>query len=106
MPLLWIALIVAAPVFEEIFFRGFLFRGFLGSRLGSFGTIVVTSLLWTVIHIQYDLYDMASIFVIGLLLGLSRFRSRSLYVPIAMHAVNNLVAAIETGWHVRFLAGA
>jgi len=32
-PLLWLALIVGAPISEEIFFRGFLFKGILHSRL-------------------------------------------------------------------------
>ncbi len=102
-PILWAALVVGAPLFEEALFRGFLFRGLLGSRLGDFGTIATTSLLWTLIHIQYGLYDMTSIFVIGLLLGLARLRSGSIWVPIAMHALNNLVATIETDWHVRAL---
>ena len=33
LPLFWVALVVAAPLFEEIFFRGFLFQGWSQSKL-------------------------------------------------------------------------
>jgi len=55
-PLFGIAAVVFAPLFEEGFFRGFLFVGFKQSRLGSFGTILITSAAWAALHIQYDLY--------------------------------------------------
>jgi membrane protease YdiL (CAAX protease family) len=42
--LYWAVVGVFAPVFEECSFRGFLFKGFIISRLGVIGTIVVTSL--------------------------------------------------------------
>ena len=47
------------PVFEELFFRGFLLEGFRRTFLGTTGAVVLTSLLWAVIHTQYDLYYMA-----------------------------------------------
>jgi membrane protease YdiL (CAAX protease family) len=43
-PLMWLAFVVAAPLGEEILFRGFLFRGWAASPLGAPGTILVTSL--------------------------------------------------------------
>ena len=52
-PLLWLAIIVAAPVFEELFFRGFLIEGLRRGALGDAGAIVVTSLSWASIHLQY-----------------------------------------------------
>ena len=45
--LLVIAFCVAAPITEEIFARGFLFRGWSESRLGVTGAIVLSSLAWT-----------------------------------------------------------
>ena len=97
-PLLWAALIIAAPIFEEFFFRGFLFKGLKHSRLGSVGAIVLTSALWASIHLQYDFYNIASIFVGGLVLGLARLKTHSIYPPLAMHALVNLVATIETAF--------
>jgi hypothetical protein len=93
--LLWIALVVAAPVSEEIFFRGFLFYGIQNTRLGPKGAIFLSSLLWTPLHMQYDLYTLAAIMVLGLLLGYARWRGNSVYIPIVMHALMNFIAAME-----------
>jgi len=94
-PLLWLAVVVGAPVVEEVFFRGFLFRGLAASPLGGPGTIVVTSLAWAVIHLQYDLHDMATIFVLGLLLGVFRLKTGSLWPPLVMHGLVNLLATVQ-----------
>jgi membrane protease YdiL (CAAX protease family) len=95
---LWLALVVAAPLFEEALFRGFLFTGFQASALGSAGTIIVTSLLWAAIHLQYDLYGIATIFAMGVVFGVARVATRSIYVPIALHATANLIATLEAAW--------
>jgi hypothetical protein len=94
--LLWVALVIGAPVAEEVFFRGFLFPGLAASRLGTVGTIVVTSALWAALHIQYEIYDVGAIFVLGLLLGAARARTGSLVVPLILHAVVNFIATLET----------
>ncbi len=93
--LLWIALCVAAPVFEETLFRGFLFRGFASSRVGPIGAIVITSLVWSLIHIQYDMHNIVIIFFLGLILGMVRLRTHSIYPCIAMHCFNNAIATLE-----------
>jgi len=100
-PLLTFVLIAAAPFFEEIFFRGFLFQGIRYSRLGPGGAVVFCALIWAVIHFQYDLYGMITIFAFGIMLGWARFRSGSVYLPILMHAFINLVALIETAMFVK-----
>ena len=94
-PLLWIALIVAAPLFEEIFFRGFLFEGFQHSKLGPIGTVLLTSLGWTVLHLQYGAYELVTIFLLGILFGVARLKAKSIYPPLAMHALFNLFAMVQ-----------
>jgi len=94
-PLLWLAVVVAAPLGEETLFRGFLFKGILHSRLGGAGAILLTALIWAVLHRQYDLFDMANIFVAGLLFGYARLRSNSIYSGLLMHALMNLIATIQ-----------
>lgn len=94
--MLWTALIVAAPLFEETFFRGFLFKGFESSFLGSGGTVLATAGLWALMHVQYDAYGVFLVFGLGLLLGVARARTGSLMVPLTMHATANLIATIET----------
>lgn len=95
LPLLWLALVVAAPLFEEMFFRGFLYKGFASSAVGVPGAIAITSFLWAVIHMQYDLYGMATIFVLGIVYGLARAWSGSLAAPLILHAITNIVATAE-----------
>ena len=94
--LFWAALIVAAPLFEEVFFRGFLFKGLETSFLGAAGTIVVTAAIWAAIHLQYDAYGIGTVFVLGLLLGTARAHAGTLLLPLGMHAAANLLAAVET----------
>lgn len=94
-PLLWIALIVAAPLFEEVLFRGFLFEGFQHSKLGPIGTILLTSLGWTVLHLQYGVYELGTIFVLGILFGVARLQTTSIYPPLVMHALFNLFAMVQ-----------
>lgn len=96
LPLFWFAIAVAAPLFEEIFFRGFLLTGFQNSFLRGYGAIVLTSFLWAVIHIQYDLYDISWIFLLGLLLGYARLSTGSILVPITMHVSVNLISLTYT----------
>jgi membrane protease YdiL (CAAX protease family) len=100
-PLLWLALLVAAPFAEETLFRGFLFEGILHSRLGAIGAIVFTALAWALIHLQYDAYGIATILASGLLLGYARLRTGSLFVTIFLHALMNLIATVETAWMLR-----
>jgi len=96
LPLLWATLIVAAPVFEEIFFRGFMFRGIQPSRLGTLGAVLVTSFVWSMIHLQYNPYGIFVIFLYGVFLGVARARTNSTYLTIGLHSLINLVATIET----------
>ncbi|MBI4987910.1 MAG: CPBP family intramembrane metalloprotease [Rhodocyclales bacterium] len=93
--LLWVALVFAAPVFEEIFFRGFLYKGFASGFIGPMGSVILIAGLWAAIHTQYDAYDMGTIFITGVALGLARMRTGSLLVPLAMHATANIVANAE-----------
>ena len=102
LPLLWFAFTVAAPVFEEIFFRGFIFEGIRRTRLGPSWAILLTSLFWTLIHLQYDLFEMGIVFVAGTLLGMARLWTRSLYTTIGMHFFANLVSLTETALYLSF----
>ena len=78
-----------APLFEEFFFRGFLFKGFENSFMKPIGALVVTSALFASTHIQYDLYGIVTIFAFGLLLGAARLSTGSIFVPMILHAASN-----------------
>ena len=95
LPLLfWIAMVIFAPIFEEIFIRGFLFIGFRQSRIGPVGAIILTTLIWAPLHIQYGLFQIAVIFVLGIVLGIVRHKTGSLLSPLIIHTFNNLLAMI------------
>ena len=95
LPLFCLALIVAAPLAEESLFRGFLFEGILHSKLGPTGAVIFSALSWAVIHLQYDLYGIITIFVSGLLLGYVRLKTGSLYATMFLHGLMNLIATVE-----------
>ena len=94
LPLFWVAVVIAAPFFEEFLFRGFLLEGFGRSKLGMPAAVIITSAIWAVIHMQYGWFEIISIFFIGILLCIAKIKTKSLYVPIAMHLLMNLTASI------------
>jgi membrane protease YdiL (CAAX protease family) len=96
------AIIIVAPIFEEIFFRGFLFQGIRYSRLGPVGAMGITSLVWAAIHVQYDIYGIATVFALGLLFGIARLKTDSIHLLMVMHSLASLVATIETALYVHF----
>jgi len=101
LPLLWIAVVGFAPAFEEAFFRGFLFAGLQRSRIGAVGTILFTSLVWASLHLQYNIVGMATIVILGIVLGVVRQKTRSLWSPILIHSLWNFVALLGTAISLR-----
>jgi membrane protease YdiL (CAAX protease family) len=96
LPLLWIALVVAAPVWEEIAFRGFIFRSWVRSPQSALPGILAVSALFALLHLQYNWFGMLQVFAVGLLLGWSRWRSGSTYMTIVMHAIVNFYSTVQT----------
>ena len=94
--LLVIAFCVAAPISEEFFARGFLYRGWSESFLGPAGAVVLSSVVWTGLHLQYDWFFLGEVFSIGLLFGYLRYRSNSIWLTIVLHGLNNLAATLQT----------
>jgi membrane protease YdiL (CAAX protease family) len=92
--LFWIMFVVAAPIAEEILFRGFLMRGWSESRLGAAGTVVLTSLIFAAVHTHHGLTGMALVFASAFLFGLMRWQSGSTVLPIMMHAARNLTVGV------------
>jgi membrane protease YdiL (CAAX protease family) len=94
--LLVVAFCVAAPITEEFFARGFLYRGWSESFLRPVGAIILSSLVWTGLHLQYDWFFLGEVFSIGLLLGYLRYRSNSIWLTVILHGLNNLAAVVQT----------
>jgi len=98
------AAIILAPAGEEVMFRGFLFRGWARSERSAWPAIVVISVLWAVLHVQYDWAGMLQIFIVGLFLGWIRWRSGSTLLTFVLHALFNLEATVETVLLMRFFS--
>ncbi len=96
--------IIVAPAGEEIMFRGFLFRGWARSERSAWPAIIVISLVWAGLHVQYDWTGILQIFVIGLFLGWMRWRSGSTLLTFVLHALFNLEGTMETVAQVHFFA--
>ena len=55
---LFTAVVVFAPISEEIMFRGFLYRGFVHKpRHEPYAIVVIITFIWMVIHQQYVTLD-------------------------------------------------
>ncbi len=94
-PVLLLAIVGAAPVFEEILVRSFTLGGLIAAGTRVWPAIGVSSLAWAALHIQYDWYGIATILPMGVLLAVARLRSGSLYPCMAMHALANAVAFVQ-----------
>jgi uncharacterized protein len=102
LPLLWLALVVAAPIGEELLFRGFLFRGLVQGPRDSLPGILVIALIWSLLHIQYDWFGASLVLALGVMFGYVRLYSGSTTLVILLHMLLNAESVVETvivlGW--------
>lgn len=93
--LLSLVVVLLAPVLEELVFRGYLFQAWRNTRLGLSGTLLLTSAIFTSLHMgQYNAIILAMLFVLSIVLGLAREKTDSVWVPVILHSVNNLASVI------------
>jgi len=83
--------VVMAPLFEEIFFRGFLFRGF-SSSWGWVAGACVSAAVFGLAHLQLDVF--VPLFALGLALAWVYKRTGSLWTSIAFHALFNAISVL------------
>ena len=67
----------------------------MDSRLRETGTVLLTSAIWSLLHVGYSPFELAVIFAYGIVLGYSRSRTGSLLTPTLIHAAINLVATLQ-----------
>lgn len=94
-PVMIVAFVLAAPLFEEFLFRGFLFEGIRRSRLGVPGAVLISSAVWAAIHFHYGWISIGLLLCLGLLLSAARLRTESVWVCFLMHAVFNLISMVQ-----------
>jgi membrane protease YdiL (CAAX protease family) len=86
-----VLLVLVAPLFEEIFFRGFLYQAFRNS-IGVLPGAVLSGLLFGAIHLQ--LFKLVQLAILGVILALLFEKTSSLWPAVMLHGINNTLAFI------------
>lgn len=87
----WIAyasVAIALPVAEEVLFRGYFFDA-LRQRFSGLFVVVATAFGFSIYHCQG--FYILPLFAFGLMLGLLKLRTNSLFPGLAIHVLNNAV---------------
>lgn len=87
--LVFMALVVLAPLAEELLFRGFMFTG-LRKRLPFWAAAIIVSLVFGLAHLQLNVA--IDVFLLSLFLCYLREKTNSLWPAISLHALKNGVA--------------
>jgi uncharacterized protein len=87
---IFIIFAVMAPLFEEVLMRGVLFRVFEPTALSMGLIIILSGILFGAFHMNIVQGLFAGIG--GILIAYAFYVSGSIWVPIIIHAVNNLVS--------------
>lgn len=90
LPLTFFALVIVAPVAEELLFRGFLYGKLKSRKLKPLLAAIVTSLLFGLVHGQLNVG--IDTFVLSLVMIYLLEKRKSLWVTIMLHAIKNGIA--------------
>ncbi len=89
------AIVIFAPLTEELIFRGMLARYLFPKQDNSKQTLIfllVSSVLFALIHFPGDVQQFLVYFSLGFSLGLAYISRKGLVYSISLHALNNLVS--------------
>lgn len=84
----FLTLVFAAPVAEELTFRGYAYSGWI-DKFGFWGTAVASTCIFTFCHIQYGWLGLLNTFIFGMMLSLLRRKTGSVYPCMALHMSYN-----------------
>lgn len=84
-----VTIVVGAAVTEELYFRGLLY-GRLDARFGVASAVVGSAGLFGLAHFEPNAFP--ALFALGIVLGLVRMRSSSVWPGMAIHGANNVIA--------------
>lgn len=87
------SMVVLAPVTEELFMRG-MFYGWLRSRWGVWAGLLVSSVIFSLLHVSVMPYAFLEIFLVGLGAAVLYERTGSLAPAMMVHGMNNLIAVL------------
>jgi membrane protease YdiL (CAAX protease family) len=98
--------IVVAPICEELFFRGLLYR-VLRARMSMWIAAVIDGVLFGLVHGSLIIVPILAF--LGVVLCYVYERTGTLYAVIAIHALNNMISygvTTDDGWTASLLVGA
>ena len=91
--LIFFLAVILGPIFEEIIFRGYLFK-ILKIRLNNFYAIILNSIFFGIIH--FELSAIIPALILGISLSFIRLKTNNLIPSIIIHSLHNLFALIVT----------
>lgn len=84
--------VVFAPVLEEIIFRGIIMKGLLNKGWQPWKAILLSSIVFGVVH--GNPWQFLGAVLLGGVLGLVYYRTKSLLLPMLLHGFNNLCSCL------------
>lgn len=92
--LLGLLVLAACPaIFEEVFFRGALQQIMVGWTKNKWIGIIITSILFSAIHMSY--FGFIPRLALGMVLGLIFYHSKNLWLSIFLHFLNNALVVTQ-----------
>lgn len=90
--LMFIMAVIMAPIFEEIVFRGIIQKGLINKGWEPTKAIWVSAMVFGIVH--GNPWQFVGAVLLGYVLGLVYHRTKSLLMPILLHAFNNGVSTV------------
>lgn len=87
-----ITAVIMAPIFEEIIFRGIIQKGLINNGVKPWKAIVFASVVFGLVH--GNPWQFVGAVLLGCVLGLVYYKTKSLLLPILLHGFNNLCSSI------------
>ncbi|WP_162920201.1 CPBP family intramembrane glutamic endopeptidase [Paenisporosarcina cavernae] len=84
-PVLFVAMIIIAPLWEEFFFRGMLIGG-LRQKLPVWICVILSATLFAFLHPLYPLFG----FTLAILYTILFFATKSLWITVIVHSAWNI----------------
>ena len=88
----FISMVIVAPTFEELIFRGVMLDGLL-KKYSPIKSILISSILFGLVHLNP--WQFIGALIIGIFIGWVYYYTKSISLAIIIHAANNLRGFIE-----------
>ncbi len=84
--------VIMASIFEEIIFRGIIQKGLINKGVKPWKAILYASVIFGIVH--GNPWQFISAVMLGYVLGLVYYETKSLLVPMLMHGFNNFTLSL------------